>query len=414
MELKNTNENIFKENHRKRISMEIQREYSNQINSLKQRPDFHRQLEYFLNVLSLPISPQDIPKKFNTPLIGIYCIQAPLELFDALGFTPIRLCSGSQPRQRLSAPFMPVLSCPLIKSCAGGFFQKQSLEKLCDIIIIPTTCDWNTKLPELIKNKTKSLYIMELPHIKESERGRKRWIEEIYALKGFLQQYSGKQLNRKRLILSIDKYMRAWQTFQQLIDLKRNGQIQGTWNIIIANAFMLDTPESWTEKVNAVIDNFRKQKTNNNPNVFLAGSPVSFPYLKIPELIEEAGLNITADELCTSERVIASVVSLDPSEYGLFNALADRYHLACSCPTYTDNHRRVTNILNTMRTYNIPGLIYHQLKGCHPYDIESFYFEKIIKENGFHFLKIETDYCKEDRQNILIRLEAFKETLNTL
>lgn len=397
---------------RRRIEKEIQEEYNRQIGYFKERDDFCKELEYFLEVLYLPIFPPDVKKKFDGPLAGLYCIQAPLELFDALGFHPIRLCSGSSAVQNLSSPFLPALSCPLIKSCVGAFYREYSLEKLCDIIIAPTTCDWNAKLPEMIGNQGQRIHIMELPHIKESERGQKRWLEEIYALKRVLQRHVGRQLNRKQLLISINKYMKAWAVFGRLIEFRRKRLISGTWSIILANAFMIDNVESWTAKVKAVLDNYSKPKENDNPNVFLAGSPVFFPNLKIPELIEEAGMFIAADELCTSERIMAGVPAYDDvSEYGLLKALAGGYQLPCSCPTFTDNDRRVKNILTTMHTHNIKGVIYHLLKGCHPYDIESFHFEKVIKENGFRFLKVETDYSGQDRQNILARLEAFTETL---
>lgn len=71
----------------------------------------------------------------------------------------------------------------------------------------------------------------------------------------------------------------------------------------------------------------------------------------------------------------------------------------------------MSSIINTMQNYGIKGMVYHVLKGCHPYDMESFYFEKAVKEKGIRFLKIETDFSKEDKQNILTRLEAFRETL---
>ena len=397
---------------RQRIEKEIQEEYNRQIDAFKERADFCGELEYFLEVLSLPVCPQDARERFDGPLAGLYCIQAPLELFDALGFHPIRLCSGSLAVQKLSSPFLPALSCPLIKSCVGAFYREYSLEKLCDIVIVPTTCDWNAKLPEIIGSKGKLIHIMELPHIKESERGQKRWLEEIYELKRVLQRHAGRKLNRKQLLISINKYMKAWEVFGQLIEFKRKRLISGAWSIVLANAFMIDNVESWTERVKAVLKNYSKPNKNDNPNVFLAGSPVFFPNLKISELIEEAGMFIAADELCTSERIMAGVPAYDDvSEYGLLKALAGGYQLPCSCPTFTDNDRRVKNILTTMHTHNIKGVIYHLLKGCHPYDIESFHFEKVIKENGFHFLKIETDYSGQDRQNILARLEAFRETL---
>ena len=398
---------------RQRVEKEIQEEYNREIVYLKKRDDFSKEFEYFLEILSLTIFPHKLKERFNVPWVGLYCIQAPLELFDACGFHPLRLCSGSLAVERLSSPYLPALACPVIKSCLGNFSLNQSIEKLCDIIVIPTTCDWNAKLPEMIGDRCKSIYVMELPHIKESERGRKRWLEEVYELKRVLERHTGKQLNRKQLLMSINKYMKAWQLFGQLIELRRKRLISGTWSIILANAFLIDDVESWTDKVNIVLESYNRPKKNANPDVFLAGSPVFFPYLKISELIEEAGMFIAADELCTSERILVGAAGYDePSEYGLLKALAERYQLPCSCPTFTDNDRRVKNILTTMRTHNIKGVVYHLLKGCHPYDIESFHFEKVIKENGFHFIKIETDYSREDRQNILSRLEAFRETLH--
>lgn len=397
---------------RQRIEKEIQEEYNRQIVSSKARDDFCKELEYFLEVLAWPVFPQNVKERFDGPLAGLYCIQAPLELFDALGFHPIRLCCGSSAARELSSPFLPALACPLIKSCVGAFYREYSLEKLCDLVIVPTTCDWNAKLPELLGAKGKLIHIMELPHIKESERGQKRWLEEIYELKRVLQRHVGRPLDRKQLLISISKYMQAWAVFGQLLEFRRKRLISGTWGIILANAFMLDNVESWTERVKAVLKNCGQPEENDNPNVLLAGSPVFFPNLKIPELIEEAGMFIAADELCTSERIMAGVPAFDDvSEYGLLKALAGGYQLPCSCPTFTDNDRRVKNILTTLHAHNIKGVIYHLLKGCHPYDIESFHFEKVIKENGFRFLKVETDYSGQDRQNILARLEAFRETL---
>ena len=411
MRAKVDEKNSLEKRLQEKVQREIREEYNEAAAFLKAKNGFLKEFEYFLEILLLAVSPLKFKEKFPSPCIGFYCIQAPWELFDAFGFHPLRLCSGSAAVQRLSLSSLRVLACPVIKSCFGSFSLNQSLEQLCDVIVVPTTCDWNVKLPEMAKGKA-SFYIMELPHIKESERGRGRWLEEIYELKRVLQRYSGRRINRRKLLLSINKYREVWRTFGQLAQLRRKRIISGTWSIIIANAFMVDNVESWTEKVNQVIKNCSEAQGKNNPSVFLAGSPVFFPYLKISELIEEAGMFIAADELCTSERNLVSTTVYDESsEYGLLKALAEKYQLSCSCPTFADNDRRLKNILATMRDYNIKGIVYHLLKGCHPYDIESFRFEKVFKENGFHFMKIETDYSKEDRENILCRLEAFRETL---
>ncbi len=71
----------------------------------------------------------------------------------------------------------------------------------------------------------------------------------------------------------------------------------------------------------------------------------------------------------------------------------------------------MNSMLNTLQKNTIKGILFHVLKGCHPFDIESVLMERKLKEEGFKFIKIETDYVEEDAQNIVTRLEAFKQTL---
>lgn len=207
--------------------------------------------------------------------------------------------------------------------------------------------------------------------------------------------------------------MNVWQMFHELIELKRKNIISGLWFTCIANTFMLDELDQWVRKLEFVIKRLQSEKTEANPyKIFLAGSPVIFPNLKILQLIEQAGMTVCADDLCSSERIFpGATVYDDPSEHGLLKALAERYHKACSCPTFADNDRRINNILRLTDNHDIKGVVFHVLKGCHPYDIESFTIENQLKACGRKFLKIETDYGKEDSQNILTRLEAFKQTL---
>ena len=84
----------------------------------------------------------------------------------------------------------------------------------------------------------------------------------------------------------------------------------------------------------------------------------------------------------------------DPSEYGLMRALAERNHKACICPTFADNQRRVNSMLNVLTKENIRGIIFHVLKGCHPYDIESVIVEKKLKALGLSVFKDRNGLCE--------------------
>lgn len=394
-----------------KIKSEVLEEYSQEINSLKERDDFSGELEYFLEIASSFVFPKLIREKFIRPFIGFYCIQAPVELISTFGFHPVRLSAGTLALQQLSTSFVPVSACPIIKSCVGAFLLEESLERICDLIVIPTTCDWRTKLPDIIQDNNCKFYFMELPHSTESSKAQKRWLEEIYALKRYLENFTGKKFNHNKFLHSVHKYKLACDAFWRLLELKRAGLISGTWCILIANAFMLDDVESWVINLQKLLKFYKSPRYIQKPRVYLIGSPLFFPHLRFSKLIEEAGMHIAADYLCTSERLFNSVVYDNTSEYGLLSALAQRYLLPCVCPTLINNKHKMENILATMEESDIKGVIYHVFKGCHPFDMESFNLEKAIKDKGYSFIRIETDYSKEDQGSILTRLEAFKEML---
>lgn len=392
----------------KAVRKKTRQEYAAEIAVLKRRDDYLPQYDYFLDMLSLHAEPEKFRQKVNRPIAALNCLQAPPEIFDALGFIPYRFCSNALSRQDMTASRLPALACPIIRSCLSSFSLDDSIESLAEITVIAGTCDWMVRLLELLEAHGGKIHFMELPHMKESERGRKRWIEEVFLLKDFLEKQSGRKMSRQNLQLSMQKYAAARLALRNLLEARERKEIPAPWCMVMTNAFLMGDIEGWTRSVNEVVREQSGKLSCPETSVFLAGSPVMFPNLKIPQLLEDAGIHVAADELCTSERILAGVPLFeDNSEFALLKALAEQSHLGCSCPTYADNKRRLDNIMATMRDRNISGLVLHILKGCHPYDICSFRMEQVLRENGFHFLRIETDQSREDSKSLLLRLEAF-------
>jgi benzoyl-CoA reductase/2-hydroxyglutaryl-CoA dehydratase subunit BcrC/BadD/HgdB len=219
-------------------------------------------------------------------------------------------------------------------------------------------------------------------------------------------------MTRKALRASIERYVSARMALRSLMESRSRRDIAAAWCMVMTNAFCMGDVDAWTNQVNQVLAKLSGGRGVGGARIFLAGSPVMFPNLKIPRLLEDAGLHVAADELCSSERTLAGLpVYEDDSEFAMLRALAEQSHQGCSCPTYADNSRRLDNIMATMRQRDINGLVLQLLKGCHPYDIGSFEMEHTLREHGFHFLRIETDHSREDSKSLLLRLEAFSEIL---
>ncbi len=385
-------------------------ECRDQVSVIRNRDDYIPALDPFLESLTLSLFPNKFMDE-TIPPVMVLCIQAPLELFLAAGLPVFKLACGSHAAQNMGPLQLPSLTCPMIKSLAGLLDVHSEPDLTQQKVVIPTTCDWVVKFSELTGlYKTADIHFMELPHLKENERSSRRWLEEIQALKLWLERTAQRKITPKALYAAIKCHAKAFELFSRLIELKRAQQMPGLHFAIIANAFPYQKINQWIKNTTAYIRGLNPLYDTKAP-ILLMGSPIIFPNYKLLHLIENAGMAVVADDICSLERTFPGAVTFeDKSEYGLLRALAERHHKGCICPTFADNQRRVNAVFNILEKEQIKGIIFHVLKGCHPYEMESGMLETQLKEKGYRFLKIETDYVKEDEQNIVTRLEAFRRT----
>jgi benzoyl-CoA reductase/2-hydroxyglutaryl-CoA dehydratase subunit BcrC/BadD/HgdB len=383
------------------------------LETLRNREDYRPELDYFLN-LAADTSATAAEKRSGRPALRLLCLQAPLELIHAAGFQPFKVFSGSLSTSTLATQDFPALICPLLRAVLGEMILNENDAPGLPWVL-PTTCDWVVKFPEMLAltghPSKPEFHWLELPHLKNRRDSRERWLGEIWRLKEFLEQISKRPIKRGALLESIEIYGHAAEILQRLKIARENGRLSSVWFMLILNAFFLDAVEKWTTRAEILLSALTAGRITGG-RVFLAGSPIVFPNFKLPFLFEEAGLSIVADDLCSSERLFPGKTFItDTSVFGLISTLAGRYHQGCLCPVFADNDRRINNILGRRTNASFHGIIFHVLKGCHPYDLESFSLENGLKAHGLKFIRLETDYAPEDGQNLLTRLEAYHATL---
>jgi benzoyl-CoA reductase/2-hydroxyglutaryl-CoA dehydratase subunit BcrC/BadD/HgdB len=399
-------------------ALEKQRaEIAAELNRLTARSDYHPEFAYFLDLFRNGTSLSTVAQRIERPIVAIICAQAPLELFHAFGFHPYKVFSGSNAAGQTVSQRLPPLVCPMLRSALGTLgLDALDAEAVSGCPwVIPTTCDWVVKFSEMARLcgdiPPKAIHWLELPRLKDSPRAQHRWFSEVVALSDFLGQSCCRELSRKALLQSIATFQKARQSFGRLLALRRAGRVSAPWFFLIASSFFLDSVENWTAALDKALPGFQQTK-NEGKRIFLAGSPIFFPNFKLLHLLEDVGLLVVGDDLCSSERIFPLNVAVgDPSKEGLLRALAESYHQGCLCPTFGDNERRINNIWEARQDANFTGVAFHVLKGCHSYDLESFSLEEPLKNEGLRFLRVETDYSFEDSQNMLTRLEAFGRTL---
>ena len=354
-------------------------------------------------------------------MVGTYCVFVPEELIYACGARPVRLCAGSYESIEIGEDYLPDIACPTIKSEIGfsvlpilDFYQK------CSMVALPASCDWKLKIGEMLAEHH-DVHMLALPRIKELETSRNFWLDEIKRFKQSLERLTGTRINRKRLRDAIRRVQRAQLEVHRFQNVRKAipAVIHGRDALEVLNAYFYDEVEPWTEALSRLNDELESRVENRHyaakPNavrLMLTGSPIIFPNWKIPTIIEELGAVLVADEFCTSGRYLSDMVSVDEGTLSdMLHAIADRYMLPCSCPTFSTTTERRDRILQLVDDYQVEGVIYHVLKGCHPFDIEMKTIEALLQDKGIPMLKVETDYAPQDIEQLRTRIEAFTETL---
>ncbi|MDR1165369.1 MAG: 2-hydroxyacyl-CoA dehydratase family protein [Deltaproteobacteria bacterium] len=395
-------------------------ERSQETRLIREREDYFPGLDYFCSLLEEGADPALLAARTGKKPLAFLCLQAPLEIMWAQGFAPLKIYSGSFGAANLTSPRLPALACPTVKAILGETELSPALVEIP--WVLPLTCDWIVKFAEtraIFGDFPGPVHFLEVPRRKESPRACQRFVAEIYAFSDFLRENGGIALKRRNLEDSIRLLEEIRVVFGELIRLRRKGLVPLIYFSLIAASFFLDRPEKFLDSLREAARHFREKGRESaapqeGSGVFLSGSPLFFPNLKILHLLERAGLSVLGDDLCSGERIFPRHVEIsDPSLDGLVDSLADAYHRGCLCPVFAENERRSAIIKEATLEAAIRGVVFHSLKGCHPYDLDSFPLEEKLRSWGLKFLKIETDYSSEDSQNLLTRLEAFRPTLTS-
>ena len=94
-------------------------------------------------------------------------------------------------------------------------------------------------------------------------------------------------------------------------------------------------------------------------------------------------------------------------------ALADRYFVRRVPPAwFRPSHERIEFNKKLAKDYAVDGIVHYQLLYRDGYDIQYFYFDKIVQRDmGLKTLKVESDYDSTEIVPMKTRIEAFLETI---
>ncbi|MBQ6382303.1 MAG: 2-hydroxyacyl-CoA dehydratase [Clostridia bacterium] len=379
-------------------------------------------LEPFLETLSrIFVDREDARKPQDIPTVGTYCVMVPPEMIYAQGAMPVKLCGGSYTAFSIGDDISPRDACPLVKAVMGfEEIDAMPVYQNCSLMAVPVTCDCKKKLAGWLSAR-RSTAILHVPANRERDEDMERFVGELYAFSRQLEGITGQPLSYENLSAAFRLTANAQYQLSRFIDLRRKHPkiIRGTFAMAAMNAMSYTWAPEWTAQMAALNDELEaiarsgeNAVRENQPRILLTGSPVVFPNMKIPLLIEEMGGLLAADETCMGERGLYDPPAVaDRTVDGMLRALANRSTRPCTCPTFADNRRRIYRIRQLIKDYRIQGVIYHVLRGCLVYDYEYLSLEEEMGKLGIPIIRVETDYNEEDVEQLRIRVEAFLELI---
>lgn len=285
-----------------------------------------------------------------------------------------------------------------------------------DFAVGETTCDAKKKAWDLL-----GFNVMEVPQ-KKNLLDKELWLKEIYTFKESVEKLSGTKITAKRLKESIKLGNIKRKAMQRINEFRKldNPPISGLDALLIAQASLnqdinkfIAGCEKLIEELQQRVDNGVSAYEKGGPRILLAGTPSPMGNAKVHHVVESSGMQIVVDESCTGLRYFRDLIDETPDDLeGMINAIAERY-LKIDCPCFSPNKERIENIVETVKEYNIQGVVQNILQYCHGFNIEAKAIENALNAIEIPSLKIVTDYSDEDVEQIRVRTDSFAEIINS-
>jgi benzoyl-CoA reductase/2-hydroxyglutaryl-CoA dehydratase subunit BcrC/BadD/HgdB len=375
-------------------------------------------LNYFTNSYNLRIFQIAEERKAGKKIVGTFCLFVPDEIIFAAGADRVILCGGKNDTVSIAEQYLSRNICPLVKSSFGSIVNNGcSGVKSCshfgmiDMIVAENTCDSKKKMYELLGDYVPT-YVIDLPQRPDSPEALNYFLGELDKFKGSMEKLTGNKITFEQLKKEIESLNETRKLLHRLYELRKMDPtpITGVDVLKVLQKQYFLYADEFKKSLHMLIGEVKQVKAegDHKTRIMVSGCPMAGGNTKVPEIIENKGGVIVAEESCTGTRSFWDLVDEDKDP---MLALAERYiKIPCSC--MSPNNRRIDNILELAREFKVDGVVYYTLQFCHGYNIEKYMVQQALKNEGIPMLAIETDYSDSDVEQIGLRVDAFMEMLS--
>lgn len=347
---------------------------------------------------------------------GYLCSYVPEELIHAAGFTPVRIMPSASPVTRADA-HLQSYTCGLARSCLDQAIAG-NLDFLSGVLFAHS-CDtmqgladiWRARFPNIFVDAIAAPVALDTPHAQPY------WVAELHRLANAVERHFSVTITEDALRASIRLYNRRR---RDLADYVARDSITAVERFEVMNAALVAPPEefgrsqggseerggiprnSWSDgEVGSVAD--------SRVPIILVGSTID--ELTLPQLLDELGARVVADDVCNGSRYYETLAAEDGDP---FQALAERalYRAPCPCK-HRSLDARVDRLVSLTKSHEARGVVFCLKKFCDPHAWDYVPLSAALARMEIPTLLLEMEQAAPVGQ-LRVRVEAFLEMLSGL
>ncbi len=345
-------------------------------------------------------------------IIGSTLADVPEELIHAAGLFPFTILGTNKSILRAST-HLPDNACSQARSDLELVLTYQ--RDFFDGYILPQVDDTTQHLSDIWRRNVPWDYFESflLPRQVDRPSARQWLLDETLRLKRSLESFTGKEIPEGSLWESVGLYNQNRGHLRQLYEMKRR------YPDFISNREFFDLIKSsmWWPKeehsrlleefISSIEKTDLSDKGGEGIRVVLSGIVWEPP--EIMDILDESGLKVVGDDLCTGWRYIDPDVEANGDP---LRAIVDRhFKKGPFTPIYDKGNRIFENLLNLVTRNRAEGVIYLHINFNESQDYDLPDLIDNMEREGVPIFVVETEYQTTHLTGVRTRIQAFGESL---
>lgn len=344
-------------------------------------------------------------------VVGYCCSYTPEEVIHAAGLHPFRLF-GASPDTTVADRHLQSYCCSPVRGVLADVLTGR-LDKLSGAVF-PHTCDTIQRLSDIWRMNTKFPFFADvvLPVKLDTPSAREYFEEVLGKFRADLERGFGVSVTDASLKGSIKLYNLIRSSLEKIYGLHSANPalISGAeLNKVAMGAMILEreTAASMLADLAGELGKLPKPSGTGRKRVMLVGSLCSQP--DIYSILEKAGADAVWDDLCTGARYFEGLVREDGDP---LKAIAERSLSRIICPAkHSSLTARGENLLKSVDTHKVEGVIFLMLKFCDPHAFDYPYLKGFLDGKGVPSTLLEIEGQLPPEGQLLTRFETFVQML---